>query len=100
MNDFSKRLLKRSIAVAVVLGLMGYIFAEVFLVLSRMNGGVVNPANDSVRWRTPLTMAAIGVVLQVIVELAAFALRSKKPATRADPTVSSNSTGPSGSSTA
>lgn len=87
MSETGKRVLKRTIGVAIVLALMGYIFAEVFLVFSRMNGGVVDPANDSVRWRTPLTMALIGGVLQLIVEIISYALRNKKPVSAA---VSSN----------
>ncbi len=83
MNAFGKRLLKRSIAVAVVLAAIGYLFAEAFLMMQRMNGAS-DPANEAVRWRAPLNMAAIGVVLQVVVESLAFALRRKKPAAIAD----------------
>jgi len=85
MSPFGKRLLKRSVGVAIVLGIMGYVFAEAFLMLQRMNGGVVVPANDAVRWRTPLTMAGIGVFLHVIIELIAYALRPKKPVAVSEP---------------
>lgn len=90
MSQFGKRLLRRSIAVAIVLGIMGYILAEVFLIVHRMNGGVPDPANDAVRWKTPLTMAGFGVVLQVIFEVVGNALRPAKPLSRSETTVSSD----------
>lgn len=78
MNPFAKRLIRRCVGVAVALAIIGYIFAEVFLVLMRMNGGVSDAGNEAVRWKTPLTMAGIGVVLQVAIELVAFAIRPKR----------------------
>lgn len=96
MSPFGKRLLKRSAGVAIVLGIMGYVFAEAFLMLQRMNGGVAVPANDAVRWRTPLTMAGIGVILHVMIELIAYAVRPRKPLAASEP---ANSAGQSVSPT-
>jgi hypothetical protein len=80
MRELGIKILRRSLPVAFVLGLMGYVFAEIFLMMHRMNGGVPDPANNSVRWRTPLTMAGIGVFLQAIIEFLLYAIRRKRPA--------------------
>jgi hypothetical protein len=77
MRYFWKNLLRRCVLVAVVLGAIGYLFAEAFLMLHRMNGGTPDPANDVVRWRTPLTMAGFGVGLLLVMELFAFAFKRK-----------------------
>jgi hypothetical protein len=90
MSDFGKRLLRRSISVAIALAIVGYIFAEAFLVLQRMNGGVAAASNDAVRWRTPLAMASIGVVLQIVVETILYVLRPKKPKVVATASAASN----------
>jgi hypothetical protein len=79
MRSFWLKFLKRSVPVAVVLAIIGYVFAEAFLMLHRMNGGAVDPANAAVRWRTPLTMAGFGVALLFVMELVAFALSRKQP---------------------
>lgn len=98
MSPFVRRLLYRSFAVAVALGVVGYVFAEVFLLVLRMNGAVHEPANDAVRWKTPLTMAGIGVVLHVIVEIIANALRPKKKSPAVESaTVAAPANDPSGS---
>ena len=75
MRELGTKILRRSLPVALMLGVMGYVFAEIFLLLLRMNGGVQDSANNSVRWRTPLTMAVAGVVLQAIIEIVIFATR-------------------------
>jgi hypothetical protein len=90
MSEFRKRLLRRSVGVAIALAIVGYVFAEVFLVLLRMNGGASDPANDAVRWKTPLTMAGIGVVLQIVVETVLYAVRPKKHAGVADSSIAAN----------
>jgi hypothetical protein len=77
MRDFWKNLLRRCVLVAVVLGAIGFLFAEAFLMLHRMNGGTPDPANDAVRWRTPLTMAGFGVGLLLVMELFAIAFKRK-----------------------
>jgi hypothetical protein len=72
------RILRRAATVAVILALIGYILAEAYLMLIPMMGGVPNPANNAVRWRAPLTMAAIGVGLVALVELVTFAVRGNQ----------------------
>ena len=79
MRGFWHKFLRRSVPVAVILAVIGYVFAEAFLMLHRMNGGTVDPANTAVRWRTPLTMAGFGVGLLFVMELIAFVLRRKQP---------------------
>ena len=79
MRNLWVRILKRSIPVALALGLMGFVLAEIYLMFARMNGGS-DPANESVRWRTPLTMAVFGVVMQAMIELMIFAVRGKRTA--------------------
>jgi hypothetical protein len=90
MRALWKKILWRSIPVAIILGAMGYVFAEIFLMLVKMNGGINDPANNAVRWRTPLTMAALGVVVQIVVEFIAFAIGRS----RAKPTIDNNSKTP------
>jgi len=77
MGELGKRILRRSIPVAITLGLMGYLFAEIFLMMHRMNGGAPDPANEAIRWRTPLTMAGIGVAMLAFLELLTFAVKRK-----------------------
>jgi len=72
------RILLRSVPVALALAVMGYIFAEVFLIFHKMNGGIHDPANEAVRWRTPLTMAVLGVMIQVPLELLAHGIRKSR----------------------
>ncbi len=79
MRELGIRILKRTLPIVVVLGVMGYIFAEIYLMLIKMNGGVQDHANDSVRWRTPLSMAAMGVGIFAFLELISFSIRSKRP---------------------
>jgi hypothetical protein len=85
MREFWIKVLRRSIPVAIVLGIMGYIFAEGFLTFARMNGGITDPANDAVRWRTPLTMAIMGVSIQITIELFTKFLRRKPALPNAEP---------------
>jgi hypothetical protein len=86
MRAFWVRFLKRSVPVALILAAMGYIFAEAFLMLHQMNGGTPDPANDAVRWRTPINMAIFGVVVLFVMELIASATR-RKPAAPSSPPV-------------
>lgn len=79
MRDFWMKLGRRVVVVAAALGVVGFLFAEAFLMLHRMNGGVPDPANEAVRWRTPLTMAGFGVALLLVMEFVAFAIRRKAP---------------------
>jgi hypothetical protein len=79
MRELSLRILRRSLPVMLVLGVMGYIFGEAYLVLTRMNGGIADPANDVVRWRAPFTMAGFGLGIMVLVETLGFFLRHKQP---------------------
>jgi hypothetical protein len=79
MRQVLLRILRRAILVAVVLGAVGYIFAEIYLVLYRMNGGAPDPANEAVRWKAPLRMAVFGVGLLVVLELLIHFLRRKQP---------------------
>ncbi len=85
MRAFCIRFFRRSIPVALILGAMGVIFAEVFLMLHKMNGGIPDPANDAVRWRTPLNMALFGVVVLFVSEVVASTIR-RKPAAPGAPT--------------
>jgi uncharacterized membrane protein len=87
MRAFWIRFLKRSVPVALILGVTGFIFAEAFLMLHRMNGGTPDPANDAVRWRTPMNMAIFGVVVLFVMEVIASAIR-RKPAAPSSPPAS------------
>ena len=78
MRELGIRILRRSLPVVIVLGIMGYVFAEVFLMLHKMNGGMQDPANESVRWRTPLTMARLGVGMLALFECLVFVVRGKR----------------------
>jgi hypothetical protein len=85
MREFWIKILLRSIPVAVVLGAMGYVFAEAFLTFVKMNGGMNDPANQAVRWRTPLTMAVMGVSIQLAIELLMRFLRRRPTLPKSDP---------------
>lgn len=78
MRDLLLRILRRAFPVAIVLGIMGYLFAELFLILHQMNGGVQDPANNAVRWKAPLRMAGIGVILLAFIECLMFVFRRKQ----------------------
>lgn len=77
MRDLLLRIVNRSFPVALVLAVMGYILAEAYLMLQQMHGGVHDPANDSVKWRAPLTMALIGVGLLTVMEILIYFVRRK-----------------------
>jgi hypothetical protein len=94
MRELLVRILRRSIPVAIALGIMGYLFGELFLILERMHNVNPDPANQAVRWRAPIRMASIGVGLLVIFELIAFAIRRKRPPTPIDPDREPQNTGP------
>jgi hypothetical protein len=77
------KILLRSVPVALILAVMGYVFAEIFLIFHKMNGGVNDPANEAVRWRTPLTMAVLGVIIQIPLELLAHVIRQSRARAKA-----------------
>lgn len=77
MRELLIRILRKSIPVVLMLGVIGYIFAEATLMLIRTNGGIDDPANHAVKWRAPLSMAGFGVAILVVIELLQFALRRK-----------------------
>ena len=79
MTGIRQRILQRYLPVGIVLAGMGYLFGEAFLFLQKMYGGAVDPGNDQVRWRTPLTMTAFGLMLMLMLEGVMFAVRRKPP---------------------
>ena len=86
MRELCTRLIRRSLFVAVVLGIIGYIFAEMYLMLYRMNGGIPHPENNSIRWRAPLKMMAFGIGFQLVVEIIfSFVRRGLKPEVKQSP---------------
>jgi len=79
MSAQTRRILTHSFCVIVTLAAIGYGFALAFLYISRINGGIPDPANQRVLWRTPLTMAILGLIVQLPVELISLAMRRRKP---------------------
>jgi hypothetical protein len=94
MRELIFRILRRSIPVAIVLAIMGYLFGELFLMIERMHNPKPDPANQAVRWRAPLNMVGIGVGALVVFECVAFAVRRKKPIHPLDPDTEPQNTGP------
>ena len=79
MRELGKRILKRSLLIAVVLGLMGILFAEAALVVRQVNGAPQpDPEAASIRLESPLRMAIFGVVLQAACMLIGHAIRRKQ----------------------
>lgn len=78
MSEQTRRILTHSVCVIVTLAVIGYGFALAFLYLYRINGGVPDPANERVLWRTPLSMAILGLIVQLPVELISVAMRRRK----------------------
>jgi hypothetical protein len=76
MRALVLRLVTRSLLVGLALGAMGYAFAQAYLVLVKINGGI---ADESVNWRVPLNMVSIGVAILVTVEVLVHFLRRKRP---------------------
>lgn len=74
------RLIRRTVAVGVCLGVMGYLLAQVFLVMYRTQSGPgYNPENERVLWQTPLVMSLLGMAFTGGTELLIGLCR--KPAT-------------------
>jgi hypothetical protein len=82
MSRYRKYLIRRSLLVVLILGTMGYLFGQVFLMfLSYYSANGGDPANQRVLWQTPLVMAGFGLVLTFIMEAIGYALRKRpKPA--------------------
>ena len=79
MSQYRKRLLRRTLIVALSLGIMGYLFAQTFLLFASFYAqGANDPANQRMLWQTPLTMAGFGLMLTFIMEAIAYALRKKQ----------------------
>lgn len=78
MSEQTRRILTHSLCVIVTLAVIGYGFALAFLYVYRINGGVPDPANERVLWRTPLSMAILGLIVQLPVELISLAMRRRK----------------------
>jgi Ni/Fe-hydrogenase subunit HybB-like protein len=79
MPAFLSKLLQRAFLVAALLGVFGYLLAEVYLLTQRMHGMTPDADSTAVRWRAPINMAIMGVSLLVVLEMIALALRKKKP---------------------
>jgi putative copper export protein len=79
MRELGMRILKRSLPVAVVMAILGYLLANLFLWFHKIYGGsAYDPANERVLWEAPLRMAIFGVALVAIIEAVRFALWRKR----------------------
>ncbi|MCE9531767.1 MAG: hypothetical protein K8T89_11690 [Planctomycetes bacterium] len=78
MRELVFRILRRGIPVGIALAVMGYIFAEIFLMMMQMGGAAPIPENNAMRWKTPLSMAGFGVGLLAIFECISFAVRRNR----------------------
>ncbi len=77
MRQLLLRIVCRGIPAALILGAMGYLFAELSL-LYLASGGIRDPANEDIRWKVPLNMALIGLGVLIFLETIAFVIRRKQ----------------------
>jgi hypothetical protein len=78
MRELGVRILKRSLPVVIVMAILGYVLAQIFLVFHRMySGGAYDPANERVLWTAPLRLAVFGLFVVAVIELVRFALRKR-----------------------
>ncbi len=63
MSPFWGRIIRRTLAVGIVLAVIGFVLAKAFLMAHRVySGGAYDAENERVLWQTPLTMALIGML--------------------------------------
>jgi len=80
MRELLKRIVRRTLPVVIALGIMGYIYAEAYLILTGGHGPNADPANKAVRWRAPLVMAGAGAIITIVFEIAYHIVRRPPPA--------------------
>lgn len=89
MHPVLRRILLHGGLTAVVLALVGVVFAEMAGVWLAGNaaraGGAPDPVGDSLRTRVPLMMAVWGFVFVLVCELVIWRVRGTKPTTPPEP---------------
>src|SRR5262245_48886788 len=78
MRQHAIRALKRAALVALVLAVFGFGLGQVGMMWAKGLGGSIETSGDDLRWIFAYRMAIVGVVLLIVCESIAFALRRKR----------------------
>jgi len=80
MRPLRGRLICHVAVSGISLALIGYLLARAFLFVHRVyGGGAYNPENEQVLWRTPATLAGLGMALTAGTDLLLALVRRPTP---------------------